>query len=161
MNKYDIDTIVTKNKSMFKKGSKITQAQFIKLFGLPKLPKTGNYKDLHRANMKLVALKEQVNYLMRANGLYLKAKDYNSYFMVMDSDRTETAIVRYSAKVERNEACERQLEDAYEYRTNAGTWGTYNRVFDRKTKRMRTGSFPGRVVDNAGRAANTLNRVTN
>jgi hypothetical protein len=161
LTKYDLDNIITKNKSMFKTRSKITQAQFIKLFGLPKMPKSGTYKELHRAHMKLVAMKEKVNGLMRANGLYLKAKDYNDYFLVLDKPSTKGAVARYSAKVERNEACEWQLDAGLKHRLQVTkTWGTYNRVYDRATGMIRPGMGVPKVVDNAGRTAKTLNRVT-
>lgn len=125
----DYDDVLTKNKKLFKAGCMISRKDLVTLFGVQGDVTTGSYKRQHKANLRLVRVQNTINYLMRANGLYLKSKDYYSEFHVCQKDQTKSVIVRYAAGVDTQDSCEVQLDTGMITRLNAGTWGTYNRVY--------------------------------
>lgn len=120
--------VITKNKKRFKAGVTLTRNEFINLFGITGIVSRGNYKNVHRSNMKLVQAQTEINMLMRENGLNMRSSDYYSEFKVSDKERTKNTIVRYGAEVDRFNSCVSRLADTMEARVNKKTWGTYNRV---------------------------------
>lgn len=152
----DFDNIITKNKTLFKAGSTISRADLVKLFSIPKIYNTGSYAKVHRSNLKLVAVQMDINWLMRANGLYLKSKNYYNEFHVCEKEPTKNTIVRYAGEAEIQESCEVQLDRGMVTRLSAGTWGTYNRVFNQNGS-LKSGQAVGNYTGT--REAKARNRV--
>jgi hypothetical protein len=120
--------IITKNKKSFKAGVTVSRANFITMFGLKGIVDTGNYKDVHKSNLKLVKAQTEINKLMNQSGLHVKSSDYYSEFTISNKERTKNEITRYSAKVERNLMATSTLENQMNLRLQRKNWGTYNRL---------------------------------
>lgn len=121
------DNVITKNKKQFKAGQRFTRDAFIRMFSL-NLPSTGSYKIMHRANLKLVQVQNDVNLLMRESGLYLKSVDYYNEFVILEKEATKRVILRYQQKSEEASKSNSYLTASMGARIKAGTWGTYNKA---------------------------------
>lgn len=120
------NNIISKNRSKYKAGFRFSRDEFISAFGLPAFPKRGNYATMHKASLKLVAAQQEINELLRESGMYLKSTNYYSEFVITKKEPTKGEITRYSAAVDRNEACTARLADKMEER--GSRWGTYLKV---------------------------------
>jgi len=132
--------VIVKNKKQFKAGQSLTRAELIKLFNIQIPQNNKSYEDEHKANLRLVAAQNELNLLMRENGLYLRSSDYYQNFHVVDKEQTKNQVIRYSSEVDVNRACTTRLESSLVNRVRAGTWGTYNKVSDDTIKNMSTTS---------------------
>jgi hypothetical protein len=128
--------IIVKNKKQFKAGQSLTRTQFIKLFQIPVKSTSKSYEEIHKDNLKLVAAQNELNLLMRENGLYLRSSDYYQNFHITDKERTKSQVLRYSSEVDINRACTTRLESNLVNRVRAGTWGTYNKLSDDTIKNL-------------------------
>lgn len=130
--------IIVKNKKQFKAGQSLTRAEFIELFNIEIQQNNKSYEDVHKDNLKLVAAQNELNLLMRENGLYLRSSNYYQNFHIVDKEQTKNQVIRYSSEVDVNRACTTRLESNLGDRVRAGTWGTYNKVSDDTIKNMST-----------------------
>ncbi len=120
------NNIISKNRSKYKAGFIFSRDEFISAFGLTGIPKRGNYPTMHKGNLKLLAAQQEINELLRESGMYMKSSNYYSEFVITKKEPTKGEITRYSAAVDRNEACTERLTDKMEER---GTrWGSYLKV---------------------------------
>jgi hypothetical protein len=120
--------ILTYNKSLFRAGRSISRRDFVKLFNISNIVHNGTYEEIQRANLALVAAQQEINMLMRENGLYMKSENYYGSFKVVEKDNTKNTILRYSGGVDVFNGCTSRLEVKMKERVNANTWGRYNRV---------------------------------
>ena len=128
--------IIVKNKKLFKAGQYLTRDAFIRLFNIQGVVSSGTYEEMHRSNLKLVTAQTEINMLMRENGLYIASEDYYQFFNVVNKDRVKAEVVRYSAGIDINNACTGRLEAKLKTRTQANTWGVYNKVPRSEIERM-------------------------
>jgi hypothetical protein len=130
----DYDKTISANRAKFRAGKVLTRSDIISIFNVagvaPVMPKTGSYVRMHKENLKLMAVQAEVNNLLRSNGLYMKSSGYYTCFEICIRKDTKNTIIRYSAQADTNEVCEITLEAGYVSRTNSGTWGSYNRVYN-------------------------------
>lgn len=129
----DYDRIMATSRKHFRAGSYLSRDQLITMFNLQGVSKLGHmngtYAEQHRENLRLVAVQQDINHLLRANGLYMRSMDYYTSFQICRKEQTKNTIVRYAGQIERNDSCEVQLDAGMVQRVQAGTWGTYNRVY--------------------------------
>ena len=144
--------IIANNKNLFKVGSTMDRKQFVKLFNIQNIKHTGSYQEIHRSNLKLVAVQQDVNKLMRENGLYFKSGDYYSHFSVAKKEPTKNTIIRYSSEVDINKNCTERLYAKMDQRVKAGTWGKYNKLNSQAISHI--GNYKP-----TARHVNTINRV--
>ena len=156
-----LDKILSANRRQLRAGKTISRAQLITMLGITDISKnpkkTGTYVDLHKENLRLVAAQREVNELLCLNGLYLKAKDYYSYFEVCSKDDTKQTIVRYASQVDVNRACEHRLDAGLHARVQKRTWGYYNRVYTNQGALKQN----IRVTPTLGRKEAAVRRVKN
>lgn len=144
--------IITANKFKLKAGMELTRDEFVNMFGITGIVNHGHYMSIQESNLKLVSVQNEINMLMRENGLYMKSKNYYSKFVVATKDFTKNTIIRYSSEVDRCEAVATRLEARMVTRLQNKNWGLYNKV-DNKT----IGSI-GKFTDSV-RHATTKHRV--
>lgn len=120
--------IIDKNKNNLKPGTTLDRDEFAKLFKMGKVPSSGNYRDVHRANLRLVGVQAEVNMLLRENGLYMKSSNYYGEFTVVTKELVKSTVERFSREVDVYSACTSRLIDNVDSRSSAGTWGTYSSV---------------------------------
>lgn len=119
--------IITLNKSLFKAGRVMSRKDFAKLFNIP-ITTSGKYEDIHRSNLRLMGAQQEINMLMRENGMYIQSRDYYSEFKVADINKTKDTVVRFSTEVDVYSSCTTRLEAKLKDRRQKKTWGTYNKV---------------------------------
>lgn len=120
--------ILTYNKTLFRAGRSISRQTFVNLFSVPDIVHSGTYEEIQRSNLKLVAVQQEINMLMRENGLYMKSENYYGDFKVVEKEPTKNTILRYSGGVDVFNGCTSRLEMKMKERVDAKTWGRYNRV---------------------------------
>lgn len=120
--------LITANKTLFTQGSYIDRNSFATLFQISGIVNKGSYKKVQRSNLALVRVQQEINMLMRHNGLIIKSEDYYSGFRVTSLQKTKSNVVRYSGTVDTFDYYAAQLETTMAKRLKANTWGTYKRV---------------------------------
>ena len=149
LTKLEIDKILSKNRTQLRAGKALTRAELITMFEVKDVSKDSSRKAtfaaLQKENLKLVALQSNINALMSRSGLYLKSKDYYSTFEVKNKKETKGEIVRHAGKIDIADVLEITLDKGMVTRLSAGTWGTYNRVYDNQgqEKVSRAGTSTG------------------
>ena len=120
--------IIARNKKLFQQGKSISCETFANLFGLEDIVTVGTYKELHRSNLRLVTLQNELNLLMRENGLYIHSTNYYTTFTVSERNVAKSTAIRYSSTVDVAKSCTQRLSDNYIQRVKDDTWGTYNKL---------------------------------
>ena len=120
--------IITRNKRLFKPGCVFYREELAAFFGILDIESEGDYKKIHRSNLKLVQLQTELNLLMREKGLYIQSSDYYSQFEIVNQTRTKSTVVRYSSEVDINSYCTTRLEAKLTERLQNNTWGKYNKI---------------------------------
>lgn len=124
----EINQIITANKHKFKTGNVFTAEEFGFMFGYYGVTTKGSYKNVQRSNLKLVSIQGDVNQLMRENGLYLRSRNYYSFFEVCDIEKTKNTVLRYRAEADNTAVYNQDLLNTLQMRHSNNNWGTYNKV---------------------------------
>lgn len=124
----EINQIITANKQKFKSGKIFTAEEFGFMFGYYGVTTRGSYKAMQKSNLKLVAIQGDVNKLMRENGLYLRSRNYYSFFEVCDIKQTKNTVLRYRAEADNTSTYNQDLLSNLQMRHDKDNWGTYNKV---------------------------------
>lgn len=134
--KVDIDKVLSAHRAKLRAGKSITRAQLVTMFNISNVSKRsdkrGTFAELQRENLDLVQLQNRINGLMSKSGLYLKSSGYYSSFEVRAKEDTKGEIVRHAGKIDTADYLELDLDQGMATRLSAGTWGTYNRVYNNK-----------------------------